>query len=85
VGRLNRNEDNIDQVLTGKATYTVQRTDYATTATPVDLSTWNASMDAEQENTRPCNMAITPSTVRQLLKIGQAPYKSNGRSQAEVA
>jgi hypothetical protein len=41
---------------------------YAATATPVDTITWDASMDAQLENTRPFNMATAPLIVRQLLK-----------------
>jgi hypothetical protein len=48
---------------------TVWCTGYAATAaTPVDPITWDASMDAELENTRTFNTATTPLIVRQLLK-----------------
>jgi hypothetical protein len=52
----------------GKALLTVRRTGYAATPTPVDPITWDASMDAELENTRPFNTATSPLIVRQLLK-----------------
>jgi hypothetical protein len=57
-----------ERLRTGKATHTVQRTGYAATVTPVNPTIWDASMDADLENTRLFNTATTPLIVRQLLK-----------------
>jgi hypothetical protein len=67
-GQIRKKAKHGEAPKTGKALLTVQRTDYAATATPVDPLTWDASMDAQLKNTRPFNTATTPLIVRQLLK-----------------
>jgi hypothetical protein len=67
-GQITKKPKHGEAPKTGKALLTVRRTGYAATATPVDPLTWDASMDAQLENTRLFNTATTPLIVRQLLK-----------------
>ena len=67
-GQTTKKAKHGERLRTGKATHTERCTGYAATGTPVDPTTWDASMDAELENTRPFNMATTPLIVRQMLE-----------------